>query len=929
MTSPHGFPHAALLRNLVPPLLLLGTVLALVALVVQGRAGAGSPAQAPGTGILRYGNSWSTGSGYDRYQYVTVGPGDAAAAGALATTSLVYMSGSSVQTSWSTGVSYQEALANDWLLKDASGQYVRNVAYGAYIGDIGNSAYQQRFVSNVAALLAANGNEGVFIDDVQMSPTIMTGGVYPAKYPTQRAWEDATVSFIAAVGPALEARGFYVLANAAAYISGNAASDDGTLTAGFWRRLAPSVSGLMSEYWEQLPPDPTQLRASGTSSWTQHWDGWFDLVQVAQSGGADFFGLMEGSTTSTNLMRYGKASFLLGWDGSGGSFVYHPSGDPWNLEWTMDIGQPSGARYPVGAGWRRDYSGGTVLLNPSPSASQTFSLGGTYTRADGTAVTSVTLGPTSGLVLKGGSPQPPPPPPAPVNTAPPTISGAAQQGQQLAASNGTWTNSPTSYAYQWKRCDAAGANCASLAGATSAQYLLGSGDVGKTMRVTVTASNDTGPTAATSTATAAVAALPGSSPPASTAPPAISGTAQQGQTLSASTGAWSGSPTGYAYQWRRCDSAGANCASVAGAASAQYPLGSTDVGKTMRVTVTASNAGGSSSATSNATATVAAPPTAPAPTPTPPANTAPPTISGTAQQGQTLSTSTGAWSGSPTGYAYQWRRCDSAGSSCSSISGATTAQFALGTSDVGATLRVVVTASNTAGSAAVTSAASAVVSPAPAPAPPAPTPPAPSPPASTAPPTVSGTAQEAATLTSSTGNWSGSPTGYAYQWRRCDSAGANCATIAGATAATYVLGTTDVGRALRVAVTATNTAGSASATSNATSVVAPAPAPPPTVAPPANVVRPSLMGPRQVGKEIKSAVGEWVNTPTRYTYQWLRCKEIDSECDAIVGATTSTYLPLQDDVGFYVVVSVRAWNDGGSASATSVERPNDQKRIRG
>ena len=269
-----------------------------------------------------------------------------------------------------------------------------------YVGDIGNSGYQQRFVDNVADYLSQHGNEGVFIDDVLISPATMTSGVFPSKYPTNGAWENAMVSFVEAVGPALRARGFYVALNAAAFISGNAASDDGTLTAGFWRRLAPHVNGLMSEYWEQQPPDPSQLRPSGSASWAHHWDGWLNLVDVAQSSGADFFGLMEGSTSDVNHMRYGKASFLLAWDGSGGGFLYHPQGDPWNLEWTMDIGQPSAARYQVGVGWRREYSGGTVLVNPSPSSSQSFSLGGTYTRADGTPVSSVTLGPVSGLVLK-------------------------------------------------------------------------------------------------------------------------------------------------------------------------------------------------------------------------------------------------------------------------------------------------------------------------------------------------------------------------------------------------------------------------------------------------------------------------------------------------------------------------------------------------
>jgi subtilisin family serine protease len=109
------------------------------------------------------------------------------------------------------------------------------------------------------------------------------------------------------------------------------------------------------------------------------------------------------------------------------------------------------------------------------------------------------------------SPPPPPPPPVspPVNAAPPTISGTAQTGQTLSASTGSWSESPTSYAYQWQRCDATGANCASISAATAQTYTPGSADVGETLRVAVTATNSGGSSSpATSAQTAAVAQVP-------------------------------------------------------------------------------------------------------------------------------------------------------------------------------------------------------------------------------------------------------------------------------------------------------------------------------------------------------------------------------------------------------------------------------------
>jgi hypothetical protein len=206
-------------------------------------------------------------------------------------------------------------------------------------------------------------------------------------------------------------------------------------------------------------------------------------------------------------------------------------------------------------------------------------------------------------------------------------------------------------------------------------------------------------------------------PPKATGQPTISGRPVEGNLLTASNGTWSGTgPFNYTYRWLRCPASGSGgngegCTAISGATFKRYRVRAADVGHRLRVRVTAANSEGSASATSNATGIVQSADAA-----GPPRNTTAPSISGTPQVGQTLTASNGTWVGQqPITFSYHWRRCDTAGSNCSDISGATAKTYVLTSADLETTVRVRVTARNARGAASTTSAPTGVVAKAEAP----------------------------------------------------------------------------------------------------------------------------------------------------------------------------------------------------------------------
>jgi hypothetical protein len=165
-------------------------------------------------------------------------------------------------------------------------------------------------------------------------------------------------------------------------------------------------------------------------------------------------------------------------------------------------------------------------------------------------------------------------------------------------------------ARQWLRCNAAGAACQAIAGATGTAYTLAAADAGARVRVRETASCQVttpvcSPASSDSAPTATVLR-----DPLNEGAPQISGTAQVGQLLSASVGFWrSPAPLRFGYQWIRCDAAATACTQLPGATGAEFRPAAAEAGARLRVVVTASNSRPrSAEATSAPTGPVAAAP---------------------------------------------------------------------------------------------------------------------------------------------------------------------------------------------------------------------------------------------------------------------------------------------------------------------------------
>ena len=287
------------------------------------------------------------------------------------------------------GVGYDYANRHhpEWFLKDTNGRRVSWADWPhSWQMDVGSGSYQRTWAANVARDARRQGWDGVFVDGIARTmqyPWYLNGRVL-AKYPGDDDYARATTSFLQRVAPALRKQHLLVVGNV---------NDAGM---SLWKRWVGYLSGVSKEWWTKAHAGRADGLLGG-DDWTYQ----MRLLSAAQAQKKIFIAITYGPSDDVPSMEYARASFLLFANGrSAQTFSTGCGGEPSSRYWRESVGAPLGAASSDGAIWRRRFTNGIVVVNPSPTTTVSTPLGGAYLHPDGTLVSSVLLAPHSGLVLR-------------------------------------------------------------------------------------------------------------------------------------------------------------------------------------------------------------------------------------------------------------------------------------------------------------------------------------------------------------------------------------------------------------------------------------------------------------------------------------------------------------------------------------------------
>jgi hypothetical protein len=284
---------------------------------------------------------------------------------------------------------YADATANhpDWFLRGANGNPLVFKHYPTgRVMDVGNAAYQDAGAARVSSEAKAAGFDGVFLDDANASlDWVISGGEAACvAYPTTAKWQAAVYSFLASVAPQLHQAGLLVVAN----IGGS------TITPGLWQKWNGPLDGAMEESF-------TNGGAGRASIANRGWTASLGHALWSETNGK--IALDHAVTATRGGARYGLATMLLV---AGGRNLFSASRSSTHEVWwpeyttTNALGSPLGRYRKLRNGaYRRDFTHGVVLVNPHAKGARVVRLGATYRGSGLGSTRSVTLPPTTGVVL--------------------------------------------------------------------------------------------------------------------------------------------------------------------------------------------------------------------------------------------------------------------------------------------------------------------------------------------------------------------------------------------------------------------------------------------------------------------------------------------------------------------------------------------------
>lgn len=398
----------ALALGVAVSLFVSGLAVALEPGATSERAGVERASAKPynGTGILTLDNGDAAATRAGKADYVVMQAWEASRIPALKRANpnvevLMYKDAAAVRKDasdtgiYSTGLSYAEAAAEGWLLRDGGGSVIEWSDWrGLYPTNVGSRGYQDRWLSNVSAEVRRGGWDGVMIDDTLTylsHPTV--GGRKPVAISSDAAMYAAMESFLARVGRGLSARGILAIPNV-------------TVEWNTWRDVmedwTPYVSGWENEFFVKWGQDRGGERFVGADwQWKSDMAAWCAKYRVP------LLAITYSNVSDRISQAYHRATWLMTWNGRTGASVFAPTEsntNHWTPLSTVNLGKPRAARVVLRSGVnRRLYSRGLVLVNPTANRQRVQVGAGWMTLGGNRAARIVTMAPRTGVMLRSAS----------------------------------------------------------------------------------------------------------------------------------------------------------------------------------------------------------------------------------------------------------------------------------------------------------------------------------------------------------------------------------------------------------------------------------------------------------------------------------------------------------------------------------------------